>query len=491
MLPLDPEASRRLKESLYRFLEELQTTKAALYLLGHGNTYELAESYGFGRREALLAQVGTDHPLFHWVRRHRTRPAVLANPEQEPALAELLRLAGSSTMLTVPLISGETLVGFVDARDRGGRLPYGPEELAKAHQLADGLVQVLADLGLAAAPPPPPSPPAPAASETPTATGKFPQAVERLAGVAGALIQGEGIAALALTLAEGQMARCVLWAANPLEANEREAIARHQTQFAAQQGVALPPVERWGFVERPALAGEVRREEIRTALLASGSLQVLASAVGESGGQAAASALAVLSGVWELAQREQLVRRACRNLARILLEPGDVSFPHLRQHSQAVSELAQKIAQELGLSQEEEELVTLAGYLHDVGMRELDYQRIYRLDKPLEADRRLYQRHPLVGARILEASAYPGLAEAVRHHHERWDGTGYPQRLAGRNIPLAARIVHVAEVYDVLTSPSSYKRPVTREQALEVMEREAGKQFDPQLVPVLAKVVGA
>ncbi len=490
MLTLDPEASRRLKEGLYRFLEELQTTKAALYLLGQGNTYELAESYGFGRREALLAQVGTDHPLFHWVRRHRTGPALLANPEQEPALAELLRLGGSSTMLTVPLISEETLVGFVDARDRGGRRPYGPEELAKARQLADGLVQVLADLGLAAAAPPP-SPPVPAASEAPTASGKFPQAVERLAGVAGALIQGEGIAGLALTVVEGQTARCVLWATSPLEANEREAVARHQTECAARQGVALPPVERWGFVERPARAGGVRREEIRTALLASGSLQVLASVVGESGAQAAASALAVLSGVWELAQREQLARRACRNLARILLEPGDVSFPHLRQHSQAVSELAQKIAQELGLSEEEEELVTLAGYLHDVGMRELDYQRIYRLERPVEADRRLYQRHPLVGARILEASAYPGLAEAVRHHHERWDGTGYPQRLAGRNIPLAARIVHLAEVYDVLTSPSSYKRPVTREQALQVIEREAGKQFDPRLVSVLAKVVGA
>jgi len=149
------------------------------------------------------------------------------------------------------------------------------------------------------------------------------------------------------------------------------------------------------------------------------------------------------------------------------------------------------MAQELGLSEEEEELVTLAGYLHDLGMRELDYQRIYRLDRPMEAERRLYQRHPVVGARILEASAFPGLAEAVRHHHERWDGTGYPQRLAGPAIPLASRIVHLAEVYDVLTSPSSYKRPVSRDQALQIIEKEAGKQFDPQLVPVLARVVGA
>jgi putative nucleotidyltransferase with HDIG domain len=315
--------------------------------------------------------------------------------------------------------------------------------------------------------------------------------VETLAGVCGALAQGEGVAGLALTVVEGATARCLLFSSTPLEAQEREAIARHQLELAAAAGHKLPPVERWSFVARAVQSRETRREEIRSALLAGGELTVLVSLLAGSGSQAAGPVLATLSGVWELAQREQTARRAARNLARILLEPGDVSFPHLRQHSQAVSELAQKMAQELGLSEEEEELVTLAGYLHDLGMRELDYQRIYRLDRPMEAERRLYQRHPVVGARILEASAFPGLAEAVRHHHERWDGTGYPQRLAGPAIPLASRIVHLAEVYDVLTSPSSYKRPVSRDQALQIIEKEAGKQFDPQLVPVLARVVGA
>jgi len=486
--PLDPEAVRRLKEALYRFLEELQATKAALYLAGEGGAFELVESYGFGRREALLAQVRPDHPLFHWVRRHRTAPAVLADPASEPALGELLRMAGSSTLLTVPLVSQDTLVGFVDARDRGGRKPYGPEELRIAKRVGENIVQVLAELGLAAAPPPP-TPPL-ERREAPRG-GKFPQAVETLAGVCGALAQGEGVAGLALTVVEGATARCLLFSSTPLEAQEREAIARHQLELAAAAGHKLPPVERWSFVERAVQSRETRREEIRSALLAGGELTVLVSLLAGSGSQAAGPVLATLSGVWELAQREQTARRAARNLARILLEPGDVSFPHLRQHSQAVSELAQKMAQELGLSEEEEELVTLAGYLHDLGMRELDYQRIYRLDRPMEAERRLYQRHPVVGARILEASAFPGLAEAVRHHHERWDGTGYPQRLAGPAIPLASRIVHLAEVYDVLTSPSSYKRPVSRDQALQIIEKEAGKQFDPQLVPVLARVVGA
>lgn len=485
--PLDPEAVRRLKEVLYRFMEELQTTKAALYLQGDRGSFELVESYGFGRRDALLAQIPPDHPLYHWIRRHRTAPAVLTNPHNEPALAELLRLSGSTTLLTVPLITGDSLAGFVDARDRAGRKPYGPEELRQAKAIAEQILKALAELGVVAAPA------AAVTEEVPAPlpeAHRFPQAMEALVGVCGALAQAEGVAAVGLTVVEGTTVRAQLFTSTPMEGAEREALARHQSEVAAQAGLTLPPLPRWSFSERPSQGREARREEIRSAVLARDGLTVVVSLLTPAGG-AATPLLATVAGVWQLAQREQKLRRVVRNMARVLLEPGDLSFPHLRQHSQAVSELAQKMAQELGLDDDQEELVTLAGYLHDVGMRELEYQRIYRLDKPQEVERRLYQRHPVVGARILEETAYPGLAEAVRHHHERWDGGGYPQRLAGPAIPLASRIVHLAEVYDVLTSPGSYKRPVTREQALQIIQREAGKQFDPNLVPVLAKVVGA
>lgn len=486
--PLDPEAVLRLKEILYRFLEELQTTKAALYLQGNRGAFELVESYGFGRREAILAEIPPDHPLYHWVRRHRTAPAVLVDPQNEPALAEVLKVSGSTTLLTVPLISGDALIGFVDARDRAGKKSYGPEELQKAKAIGERLLEVLAELGLVAAPAPPPVPTEPKPQLA--RASRFPQALEKLTGLCGALAQAEGVGGVAVTVVEGPTVRSLLFAPTPLEGTEREALARHQLEVAAQAGLTLPEPSRWSFTERPSQGREVRREEIRTTVLARDGLTVLVSLLTPAGSSASAW-FSALSGVWDLAQREQALRRAVRNMARVLLEPGDLSFPHLRQHSQAVSELSQKMAQELGLNDDEEELVTLAGYLHDVGMRELDYQRIYRLEKPPEMERRLYQRHPVVGARILEETAYPGLAEAVRHHHERWDGSGYPQRLSGPAIPLASRIVHLAEVWDVLTSPASYKRPVSREQAVQIIEREAGKQFDPNLVPVLLKVVGA
>jgi len=236
---------------------------------------------------------------------------------------------------------------------------------------------------------------------------------------------------------------------------------------------------------------QTRAEEIRTAVLMTGPpVWVALSLVTPAGAAAPDAVFAAAAHSLELARSLRDYRRAARNLARVLLEPGETSFPHLRQHSQATSEVAQRMAAALHLADDLDELVTVAAYLHDVGMRELDYARAYRLERPGEAEQRLYHRHPVVGARIVEASEFPGdLAGAIRHHHERWDGGGYPQHLAGRTIPHASRIIHLAEVYDVLTSPSSYRHPLPREAALDAIRAEAGRQFDPELVPVLVEAV--
>ncbi len=115
-------------------------------------------------------------------------------------------------------------------------------------------------------------------------------------------------------------------------------------------------------------------------------------------------------------------------------------------------------------------------------MRDLDYDQNYRHPSPGVDELRIFKKHVDVGAKILGDNGLGGLGEAVRHHHERWDGQGYPDRLAGNAIPFLARIVHAAEVFDVLTSSESYRRQVSRERALAVIKSEAGRQFDPAVV---------
>ena len=108
---------------------------------------------------------------------------------------------------------------------------------------------------------------------------------------------------------------------------------------------------------------------------------------------------------------------------------------------------------------------------------------------PTADDRRTYRQHVIIGERILRDTWMDTVTRAIRNHHERWDGRGYPDQLSGEAIPLLARLVHVAEVFDVLTSTSSYRPAVPTEQALATMTAAAGQQFDPSLVQVIAQVV--
>jgi putative nucleotidyltransferase with HDIG domain len=493
----NPENDVRAKKLIYRLLEEISVTKAALYLVGTEGDFELATSYGFGRRDILSAEIKLGHPLWDWIRRHRTAPAFQNDlAELDPELRSLLENAGTSRIFTVPLAISDRLVGLIDARDKARRLTFGPEDVPTARSVAGEIELFLREIGAYGPAIRRPSAAVAVASGVPAQ--KEPGAahlhrgeVEDLTALLRSLATMPGVAAIALTITDGRTSRVLALRTVPLDQRQQDAIVAHQTGALADQGLQVAGGASWGWVEEDSGGGERRGDEIRTAVLHAGPpLWILLSVISPAGSPAGPALLTSARRHLDLARSARDNQRAARNLARTLLEPGETSYPHLRQHAQSTSEIAQRIAATLRLGDAEEELITVAAYLHDVGMRELDYSRVYRMDRPGEAERRLYQRHPVVGARIVETSEFPGdLPGAIRHHHERWDGAGYPGRLAGAAIPRASRIIHIAEVYDTLTSPSSYRRSMGRDAALDVIRAESGKQFEPDLVPVLQEVV--
>jgi HD-GYP domain-containing protein (c-di-GMP phosphodiesterase class II) len=130
--------------------------------------------------------------------------------------------------------------------------------------------------------------------------------------------------------------------------------------------------------------------------------------------------------------------------------------------------------------------VRLAGSLHDLGKLAVP-EEILRKPGPLtEAERLVLKRHPQIGYRMLRSLGVEPVSTWVLHHHERWDGRGYPQGLGGDSIPLGARILFVADAYDAMTSERVYQSPVPHEEAVAELERCAGSQFDPQIVAVFA-----
>jgi putative nucleotidyltransferase with HDIG domain len=192
--------------------------------------------------------------------------------------------------------------------------------------------------------------------------------------------------------------------------------------------------------------------------------------------------------VQELGQLRNLAqgrdRSARLRAAASLAHAVDGRDAYTGHHSYMVGELAGRIAKRMGLARDEVELARLAGRLHDIGKLAIP-EDILRKPGPLnDAERLVLERHPHIGYRMLESLGIEPVATWVLHHHERWDGRGYPEGLEEEEIPLGSRILFVADAYDAMTSDRVYRGKLSHEDAVAELERCAGAQFDPTVVQV-------
>lgn len=161
-----------------------------------------------------------------------------------------------------------------------------------------------------------------------------------------------------------------------------------------------------------------------------------------------------------------------------------------RGHADRVSRIASAVARELRLSESAIEQIELAGLLHDIGKIGVE-DRILMKPMRLEADEQeLMRRHPIYGASILEPSAaLRPLVPLVLHHHENFDGSGYPEGLKGDQIPLGSRIIIVADAYEAMTSDRIYRKAIGHTRAMEQLNKYKGIQFDPAAVRALEQLI--
>ena len=156
--------------------------------------------------------------------------------------------------------------------------------------------------------------------------------------------------------------------------------------------------------------------------------------------------------------------------------------PYTHGHSQRVERHVYRTAAAMGLSAEDIEDLRKAAALHDVGKIRVP-DRILRKAGPLEDEERLVvEEHSVVGAWMVSSVGNADVIAAVRHHHERWDGAGYPDGLSGSDVPLFARVIAVADAYDAITSTRPYRASSGREDAITALRAGAGAQFDPEIV---------
>lgn len=187
--------------------------------------------------------------------------------------------------------------------------------------------------------------------------------------------------------------------------------------------------------------------------------------------------------------REEL-EEAYIGAARALAEAVDVRDSYVAGHSQRTGALAEQVARMMDLPEDQIQDIRYGAILHDVGKLSVP-DAILKKIGPLSAEEwKVIRRHTIAGARILSpVTRLARAAEIVRYHHERWDGTGYPEGLRGEAIPLGARIVAVVDAYTAMIDERTYRRALTPEEAIEELQRQAGTQFDPTVVAAFLRAV--
>jgi putative nucleotidyltransferase with HDIG domain len=176
-----------------------------------------------------------------------------------------------------------------------------------------------------------------------------------------------------------------------------------------------------------------------------------------------------------------------RTLANALALAVDAKDSYTRSHCQTVSQLCVVIAAQLGVDAEQLPRLALAGLLHDVGKIGLSDSILQKPAALTDEEYEQMKTHSVLGAEILEAAGMRVEANWVRHHHERIDATGYPDGLAGTDIPLESRIILVADAFEAMTSDRPHRLAPGQSYAIDELRRNAGTQFDADIVEALVR----
>lgn len=185
-----------------------------------------------------------------------------------------------------------------------------------------------------------------------------------------------------------------------------------------------------------------------------------------------------------------VLRESYRGLLEMMVHLLEAKNPYLKDHSRRVSESATRLAEALQLPPGTIEVVNYAAMLHDIGKISVPDAVLLKQGKLTPGDWIEMKQHPVTGSTMMEQlKLFRGEEPLIRHHHERFDGSGYPVGLTGEKIPIGARIITLADSYDAMTSPRPYRLALAPDRAIDIIAQGAGSQFDPELAQIFLNIV--
>lgn len=192
-----------------------------------------------------------------------------------------------------------------------------------------------------------------------------------------------------------------------------------------------------------------------------------------------------------LARLYENLRSNYMHTIKVLAQAIEARDHYTHSHSQNVVKYASAIAREMGLTAREVQTIAEACELHDLGKIGVEDHVLGKVQKLTDEEWQQIRRHPVIGAQILQPLSFMSeVIEFIRLHHEHYDGSGYPEGRKARAIPLGARIIHLADAYEAMTSQRAYRKvPLNKQQAVDEIRKHSGSQFDPTVVEAFLKVV--
>ncbi len=535
--PLEPE----LKSALYAAYELAGATKAALYLAASytSERYEVVTSYAFNPGSRKVVD-GKD-PLVHRLAMTHS-PLVINALAEDELVAEVLFRQNHDRLIAVPIFGrGRRMVGFVDLRDKAGKRNFEAADVAAAERVMQEIVHVLASKNLYGVGRVPLVDMAEGRKSTGSGVNevsRIPLTKEKKEAHSAVALSTEAIEVIRiahdrmtqrdlaidrrrriLTAEEFDRVRLLLPAAlaipgvaaaalTSLSGGESQAIVTHgeptvhtlkliRQQIAKWAGQTLGELSIVPVIMPSRTCAPLNHDQLRTVAssqLAPRAVERLILTIAfervpdettrvqiERFAEFLGDSVEAIIGRMEL-QAERLAMAEC------LLEPDFNRYEGLADHSKLVSAISHRFATVLSLRPHDIETVRIAALVHDVGLRLLDYKALTAAKDLSDDQKHAVSEHPLVGAALVEPILGPDVALAVLRHHERIDGKGYPGRVPGDRIPIAAKIIAIADAWVAMTSPWHYVRGVSEGDAVAQLREGAGTQFDETLVgPFLAE----
>ena len=189
-----------------------------------------------------------------------------------------------------------------------------------------------------------------------------------------------------------------------------------------------------------------------------------------------------------LQQAYRILKKAHLDSVKVLAEAIDAKDPYTRGHSERVRRMSLGIANHLGFAEEKLEVLEYGALLHDIGKIGIKDEVLQKPGALSTEEYQYIQEHPLIGAKIVEGiDFFKDKIPMIRHHHEHFNGSGYPDGLIGEDIPLEARIITIPDAFDAMTSPRPHRKALPLQDVLIELEKGKGRQFDPKILEIFLR----